>query len=204
LIKYIVSSFLLVGFLVAEASTENKDKFGSDAEWYLGASFGTVDANLKGTRSFESSGSAYGVYGGYNFLPWLGVELEYQKSEDMNEYLVITEFPPLGSSVDSVQYTTYSLMPKFNWNLTKNFSLISKLGVVRLNYSEHLALRSLIGLPRSKNQSWNDTTFGYGLGAELSVTQHLLIRLFANGLKGSFNNIDAKIETLSLGIQYQF
>jgi opacity protein-like surface antigen len=210
LFKYIVSTACLVASL-AQANTQVEDRLESSPGWYVGASIGKIDASLEGTRNFDSSGLIYGVYGGYDFLPWLGVEIEYQKSEDLDEDLVLSEFPPLGSSVDSIQYTTYSLMPKFNWNLTKNFNLSGKLGIAVLNYSEHLALRSLIGLPSSKNQSWNDTSFGYALGAELSITQHLLLRLSTSGMKGSFNNIDdqgndidVKVETLTLGMQYQF
>jgi opacity protein-like surface antigen len=202
---------IFLGLVVSTLSLSAvaNEKLADHTGWYVGGSIGHVDSEAKKARNFDSSGNAFGVYGGYNFSKWLGIEMDLQVSEDIKEDADLED----GSRVSSVYYGAFSVMPKLTWQINNSFALFGKAGMAVLSYTEETRRRSSSYRYRYDDQ-WAELVPGYALGAEVSTPMGVKIRLAYTSISGDLEyeddywddveEVDAKFETVTLGVHYQF
>jgi opacity protein-like surface antigen len=204
-------SRVVFGLIVSALSLSAvaNDAMADHKGWYVGGSLGHVDSEAKDARNFDSSGNVYGIYGGYNFVKWFGVEMEAQVTEDIREDADLDA----ESRVNNVYYGSFSVMPKITWQINNSFALFGKAGLSALTYTEETRRRSSSYRYRYDDQ-WGELVPGYGLGAEFSTPVGVIIRLAYSNISGDLEyeddywddepEIDAKFETVTLGVHYQF
>jgi opacity protein-like surface antigen len=204
-------SRVVFGLIVSALSLSAvaNDKAADHTGWYVGGSFGHVDSEAKDARNFDSSGNAYGIYGGYNFSKWFGVEMEAQVTDDIREDADLED----GSRVNNVYYGSFSVMPKFTWQINNSFALFGKFGYSALTYTEETRRRNS-SYRYSYDDQWGELVPGYGVGAEFTTPVGVIIRLAYANISGDLEyeddywddepEIEAKFETLTLGVHYQF
>lgn len=206
----VLAGILATSFSLASVADEVAvNKLTDHTGWYIGGSIGHVDSEAEKARNFDSSGNAFGVYGGYNFSKWLGLEMDFQASEDIKEDVNLGD----GSRVKSVYYAGFSVMPKATWQINDNFALFGKAGMAVLSYTEE-SRRSNSSYRYRHEDTWTDLVPGYAVGAEVSTNIGVKIRLAYTAISGDLEydddywddveDIDAKFETLTLGVHYQF
>ncbi len=199
---------IFLGLVVSTLSLSAvaNEKLADHTGWYVGGSIGHVDSEAREARNFDSSGNAFGVYGGYNFSKWLGIEMEFQLTEDIKEDADLED----GSRVNNVHYGSFSVMPKLTWQINNGFALFGKAGMSVLSYTEQSRRR----YTSYYDDQWAELVPGYALGAEVSTPLGIKIRLAYTSISGDLEyeddywddieDIDAKFETVTLGVHYQF
>jgi opacity protein-like surface antigen len=199
---------IFLGLVVSTLSLSAvaNEKLADHTGWYVGGSIGHADSEAREARNFDSSGNAFGVYGGYNFSKWLGIEMEFQLTEDIKEDADLED----GSRVNNVHYGSFSVMPKLTWQINNSFALFGKAGMSVLSYTEQSRRR----YTSYYDDQWAELVPGYALGAEVSTPLGIKIRLAYTSISGDLEyeddywddieEIDAKFETVTLGVHYQF
>jgi opacity protein-like surface antigen len=200
---------IFLGLVVSALSLSAvaNEKLADHTGWYVGGSIGHVNSEARKARNFDSSGNAFGVYGGYNFSKWLGLEMDLQVSEDIKEDADLED----GSRVNNVYYGSFSVMPKLTWQINNSFALFGKAGMAVLSYTEETRRRSS---SYRYDDQWAELVPGYALGAEISTPVGVKVRLSYTSISGDLEyeddywdddeEIDAKFETVTLGVHYQF
>lgn len=177
------------GFTYAEtvAPTEIVDE---QTGFYVGG--GLSSTSLKIESESSQSGMGFGVYGGYNFTPWLGLELSLYASGD------------LGENNTDVAAATFSLTPKFTIPLNDVVSLYGKVGI------------SSMAIVIEDDSYWYDEELSgvgltYGIGISAAITKGLIIRASfdktsAEVESDSYYNyeVDADLSQFTVGLHYQF
>lgn len=157
--------------------------------FYIGAAVNNVE--LKAVDESEKE-TGLGIYGGYNFNQWFGLEANLFVSGNLGD-----------DEVDLVA-GALTLTPKFTLQFNETFSGYVKFG---------LASMAVVA-----DSYYADTTFSgigvtYGLGVNLSVTDSLNIRLSYDVSSGDLESdddyyfpedLDSDIKQLALGLHYQF
>lgn len=176
----IVAASLLTVFASSNVVAAN-----DHSGFYVGGSVGQLKLKAEGNND---SGIGYGVYGGYNFNDWFGLETNMFLSGD------------LGGNGQDKGAGYLALTPKFTYQIDDTFSVYGKIGIASMAVD---------------NQRYEDLSgFGvvYGVGINASVTENLNIRLGYDIVKGDldaylpFNrkDIHTDISSLALGVHYQF
>lgn len=194
----------------AQANVEDSNNNG----WYVGGAIGlsTVDMRANGIEHDDDSES-FIAYGGYNFTEWFGLE---------GGFLITGDIANNQDSIDSAYYSAASLTPKFTFQLTPRAALFAKVGLAAFTYTE----RDKDGTKKNsydnlykRTRNWDDVVATFGLGADYAATSNIHIRLaydyFSGDLEKSdydhhsqdgdnYEEIDAKLNQISLGVNYQF
>ncbi|UJF22196.1 porin family protein [Shewanella sp. OMA3-2] len=155
--------------------------------FYVGGAVNKVE--FKVDDSEKETG--LGIYGGYNFNHWFGLEANLFTSGNLGE----DEFDVVAGA--------FTVTPKFTLQFNDTFSGYAKIGLASMALA--------IDTPDA------DTTFSgvgitYGVGLNASVTESLNIRLSYDVTSGDLesddygwiNDLDSEIKQLALGLHYQF
>jgi opacity protein-like surface antigen len=155
--------------------------------FYVGGAVNNVEFKVDDAEKT----TGLGIYGGYNFSHWFGLEANLFASGN------------LGDDEADVIAATFTVTPKFTWQFNDTFSGYAKIGLA----SMALAI----------DTPYSDTTFSgvgitYGVGLTASVTENLNIRLSYDVTRGDLesddynwvNDLDSEIKQLALGLHYQF
>ncbi len=141
---------------------------------YAGSGFAVQSASLNG-----STDTGYQIGGGYQFLPWLGVELTYVDlgRQDAN-YAVVQG----GSAVASTRSANYkidgfNLSAVGSFPVSNAFSILGKVGAFqsRLRYSES-GVNATGGSASFSAPSDRQTKVSFGIGAEYRATDKISVR----------------------------
>lgn len=190
--------------------------------WYAGGSLGTTRPSPNAgdygdqqggatTNTGTGSGTSWKLYGGYQFTPNWGVELQYA---DLAKYQNSYSLPATNSwGVGTNKLSAWSLAGTGTWPINDAFSLHAKAGVafVRNDYSFSGSGPSYLAGDSGSDHSTNLTL---GLGAKYKINRNFAIRFdYENfGRVGQVtNNLtipgrtgEANPSLLSAGVQVNF
>jgi OmpA-OmpF porin, OOP family len=192
------SAFLIVATLALGAVST--PALPQDAGWFIGAS-GGQSKGMDGCAGFggsgvacDDTGTAWRVFGGYQFNPYLGFEIGYA---DFGKFIkrsvpgTVVDFQ--GEAIDTVLLITMPFTPQF--------SLFGKWGIFHFEMD-----RNITGVGAGKTSvDGNDTT--WGLGAKYNLSRNVALRLewqryYDVGDASIFGKTD--VEVWSLGIVVKF
>ncbi len=141
--------------------------------------------------SYDSfSGTGLGLYGGYNFNNWFGLESNLFGSGDLGE----DEF--------DLAAVAFNVTPKFTWQVNESFGLYAKIGLAStaVNVSAY-----------GEDEDFTGYGWTYGVGMNIAVAEHLNLRLSYDVTTGDleaddyyYDDIDSEIRQLAIGLHYQF
>ncbi|QDZ89378.1 porin family protein [Shewanella decolorationis] len=179
----LVAVSLLSALVVGQASAADTTGF------YVGGALNrvTVDA-----FDDSESGTGLGVYGGYNFNEWFGLEANLFATGD------------LGDKDVDISAGAFSFTPKFTMQINDMFSAYAKVGVASMAVKVEA-----LGF----DEDFTGFGWTYGVGVNAAVTEHLNVRLSYDVTTGDLDadhnylnvkNIDTDIKQLAIGVHYQF
>ncbi|HJU40380.1 MAG TPA: outer membrane beta-barrel protein [Tahibacter sp.] len=179
---------------------------------------GNVDYAVTSVEMTDDSDTAYKIFGGYRFLPWLGVELAWNDLGEARSHYVLHSLVPL-TNADAILDGRYqvkgaSLSVFGELAFTETFSGIARVGVfdAKIDYEE-------TGV-QANGDPWyfkapddNSTKTTIGLGVNWRITPNVDLRLdydryhdigrrFALDEKG--NGRFDYIDVASLNLAYRF
>lgn len=221
--------------LVAAVALMATSAQAADTGIYVGAGLGQVDyadnlsqqiqAAYPGGTNYthqssaltDDADSAYKLFAGYRFLPWLGVELAWQDLGEATSNYVLRSQVPLTNATATVdgkyQLDGASLSVFGEWAFTPNFSGLIRVGAFRagLEYSENgIDGRGTPYTFRHKNNS-TQTTVGLGLNWRMTPAWDLRLdvdRYFDIGERFSLNETGNgrfdHVDMVSLNLAYRF
>ncbi len=171
-----------------------------DTGWYIGGAIGHQSSELKDSATSKSTDASFGVFGGYNFQPWFGLEGSF--------YLGETDVDG-SSSLRSAGFGVLSITPKFTLAINDAAALYVKAGLASIGYSEEY--RSGSRYSRSNTESWSGAGTSLGIGAEYRIHNGVKIRLSYDQFRATledvddyYADIDAELFQTSFGVYYQF
>ncbi|QYJ79063.1 porin family protein [Shewanella acanthi] len=141
--------------------------------------------------SYDSiSGTGLGLYGGYNFNSWFGLESNLFGSGD------------LGEQGFDISVAVFNVTPKFTWQVNETFGLYAKIGLAS-------AAVNVSGYGIDEDFTGYGWTFGVGMN--MAMTENLNLRLSYDVTEGEleadhydFDDFDGEIQQLAIGLHYQF
>ncbi|MCL1141597.1 outer membrane beta-barrel protein [Shewanella gaetbuli] len=157
--------------------------------FYVGGLINNMELDLK---EINEDAVGVGIYGGYRFNAWLGVEANLSD----------------GINFIDVSLSTTSIAPTFIWQFNPTFSGLLKVGPTYI--------RSAAGLSGYKYKISNHAEFTgvgvvYGVGLNASITDHLVIRAMYERSEGKLESdiqptpdFTHVVQQLSIGLHYQF
>lgn len=167
--------------------------------FYVGGDIGSTHLNLdnvNNVNNVDENGSALsvGLYGGYHFNEWLGLEVHLYGSGDHSDI----------ASVD-LYATVLSLTPTFTLHFDKTFSGYLKAGVSYIDVDFQYDADVL------DKMNTDLTGLGYvvGAGIDAAISKQLALRLAYEFTSGEleFNNTGnykTNLSQLSVGMHYLF
>ncbi len=180
---------LLTSIFVIPQSLANEEQ--DTSGFYLGGHIGSISTEFGG--SDLKNGTVFGVYGGYDFNHWLGVESNFLLSNNIGK-----------NNVD-VYAGVLSIAPKISYQINDSISIYSKVGIASLA----LELSDSTG-----SNTYSDLTWTYGFGVNVDITNNIAARLSYDVISGEVenenyfatgrNDIDVDMKLLMLGVQYHF
>lgn len=159
--------------LLASAAFAISPAMADDAGFYVGAGIGDFSVEVDG---FDGSDTGYKVFGGYQFMRFFAVELEYIDGGTVED-------GGLEIDVSGFNLSAMGILP-----VGERFSLFAKLGMIAWD-----ADAPGIGSDSGEDLSW-------GIGGGYAFTDQFGMRLEYQG----FEIEDADGDMISLGASWQF
>jgi opacity protein-like surface antigen len=167
--------------------------------WYLGGYLGTQASELEDVGTRKNTDTSFGVFGGYNFTPWFGLETSFLLNEtDVEDK----------STTRSAGFINASIAPKFTLAINDTVAVYVKAGLSSVGYSEEYRSRRRYS---DDTESWAGTGSIAGVGAEYQITNGVRLRLSYDQVRATLEDVDDyyadKDVTLfqtGLGVYYQF
>lgn len=197
----------LIGLIAAGAGT-GLPAFAQDSGWYAGASAGwskytdNCPNAIPVGASCDDSGGAYSVFGGYQFIKYLGVELGYV---DLGKAGAAT---PAAGTTETIKARGLELLGVGALPIGSRFELYAKAGVyvVDVDYA-------CSGCTSISSLSETATDFTYGLGAIVSFSKNIGLRLqyqrykdvgFDTAIGSTAIKAKGDIDAFTLGLIFRF
>lgn len=134
--------------------------YGTTSQAYVGVKAGQF--NIDKIEGHKGDLTAYGVYGGYNFDPNTGVEVEYQ-SADSDKYKV-------GNTEYELKAKTYGAYGTYRYNLTNTpVYLKGKLGVAKTEVKDTAVSNGKISTETDKTNLAGGVGIGFKPANNFSV-----------------------------------
>src|SRR5690554_944195 len=199
-----VCGFLALG-LTSLSAAANAD----DTGCYVGGKVGLVWGEAVADRVDiyrDDDTENLGVYGGYNFTPWFGVEGSWLITGNMNSSWDYYE---------SARYSALSLTPKLSLRLAPVFSLYAKAGIAWLRYGEDF-IDDDYRYDR-EDRSWSDSVATVGVGGQFDINQNIKFVVGYDYFDGTLDSdddsrywrrqegsIDVELDNAYIGVHYKF
>lgn len=168
------------------------------AQTYVGLGLGQSSVNIDctGADSCDKRDTAFKVYGGYRFAPWIGVEAAYYNAGKARLSGSDPEVGTLGADLKSTGYGLFAvgMLP------LDRFSLFAKVGAAETKVRID-AVSSLLGTA-SANQRHTDVA--WGLGGDWRITKSLALRAEYERLRVELFDEKDKLSIFSVGLDYSF
>lgn len=164
---------------VASALLASAPAFAADdAGFYVGAGIGdgSVTVDIDEASDFDGSDTAFKVFGGYKFMKYVGVELEYVDGGDAEDqwresFEGVTEELKVTIGFSGFNASAVGFLP-----IGEKFSVFGKLGFMMWD-ADLRARYSFDGFSDSESDSESGTDFSWGVGAGFDFTDNLGVRV---------------------------
>lgn len=188
---------------MADESADTRNNRG----WYVGGalSYANGEVEVRDQKLSDEEGVGFGVYGGYNFNDWFGLEGSSFQSEDMGDNR---------AGLDSAEFFTLSFMPKVMVNFNDNFGIFFKAGPTFVMYTEEYYNYN-DRYYWDDEYDWSEVMLGAGVGTEIKLQDNIKLRLSYDYVSGTLDEnwydrdspnsrIDVTLGRFALGVHYQF
>ncbi len=168
------------------------------AEGYVGGAVGRSDwkVDCSGTTTCDKRDTGFKVYGGYMFLPYVGVEAAYV---DFGKAHATFVDPVLGNVSGELKGSGFAAYAVGAFPI-QDFVLYGKLGFATLK-SKLNATSSTQG---TANESTNNSDFAYGLGAGYNIGKNFGVRAEWERYRVKFLDEKNDVDLISIGAHYRF
>ena len=145
---------------------------------YVGVKVGQFDLDVDGA----DKPTAYGVYGGYNFDPNFGIEVEYVGSDDADYY---------NGDIDAKSYGAYGTY-RYQFPNTGLYAK-GKLGVAKTEIEGNYLVKDA----ERKSISQSDTSLAGGIGLGYSVNPNFSV-------EAEYDKLGSDADLMTVGAQLKF
>jgi len=170
----------------------------ASAQGYVGASVGQsrADIDCSGTSTCDKNDSAFKIYGGYMFMPYVGIEATYYNQGKAH---LAGSDPSLGNFTLDFKGDGFGVYARGVYPVG-NLQLFGKLGIVSANIKGD-ATSSLLGVASDSERS---TNVAYGLGLEYGFTKNIAGRAEWERMRVKFQGEKVDVDLLTVGVTYRF
>jgi OmpA-OmpF porin, OOP family len=194
---------LLVAAAVLAAFAFSGAAFG---QGYVGGSVGQSDYKVDCDPGFscDTTDTGYKVFGGYMFMPYLGIEgawVDLGKATESGTVGVLNgKVPTLLAATASLKASGFALYGVGAYPIG-DAAVFGKLGLASIKAKAEACLSGF----GCASESETNTDFAWGVGASYHFTKNFGTRLEFERFRGKFTDGEKfDIDLLSLGIQYRF
>ena len=203
--KFVIAAFVALGLVAAPA-------FAADTGPYIGAGIGQFNTQLDDTGlgvDFDDGDVGFKVFGGYNFLEWLGAEVAYIDGGSAEEKY--SDPGVAGSLTVGADVTAFTVAAVGTLPIGEMFELYGKLGMAfwdgELSYSasgEVCEFLTVEGFPCSDSGDESGEDFYWGIGAGVNLGENFNVRLEYEAFQISADDLDADADFISGSVVYRF
>lgn len=173
---------LTTALLSISFSAYSQDSSVEDTGWFVGGSLGQFKAEFE--TGYNEKDNGLGIYGGYNFNKWFGLEGSFGS----------VEYGDADFSIGNL-----SVAPKLTLVINDVVSLYAKVG-----------LSTVALIDDEYDEDWSGVGATYGVGAQFGITKGLKLRIGYDLIDVTLENDDYDLEAdtdltqTTLGVHYQF
>lgn len=174
---------LFTALFSASISSYAQDASVEDTGWFVGGSIGQAKSEIN--DGLKTTDTSVGVYGGFNFTKWFGLEAAFLAT-DKDKYDI-----SLGS---------FSVTPKFTVVVNDSVSLFAKVGLSSVSLTDD-----------ELDLDFSGTGETFGIGAQFRLAQGVKLRISYDHISAEleddddyYYDIDTDITQTAVGVHYQF
>ena len=189
--------------VVADEMADTRDNRG----WYVGGALSYAEGKTEAgnVTLLDEEGIGFGVYGGYNFNDWFGLEGSSFQSDNMANGR---------AGLDNAEFFTLSFMPKLTVNFNDSVGVFFKVGPTFVMYTEEY--NDYDGYYYWDDEfDWSEVILGAGVGTEVKIQDGVKLRLSYDYVSGNLDEnwydwdapnerVDVTLGRFALGVHYQF
>lgn len=198
--KFAIAAFAALGLVVTPA-------FAAGTGPYVGAGIGQFNVQAD-DLDFDDGDVGFKVFGGYNFLEWLGAEVAYIDGGSAEETF---SDPDLGSAEIGVDITAFTLAGVGTLPIGDMFELYGKLGMAFWDGDLSISASGAIcdelaaqDLPCSGSGSDSGEDFYWGIGAGVNFGENFNIRIEYEAFQIGADDLDGDADFISGSVVYRF
>ena len=198
--KFAIAALVALGLVAAPA-------FAADTGPYFGAGVGQFNVQLD-DLDFDEGDVGFKIFGGYNFLKWLGAEVAYIDGGTAEDKY---SDPDLGSAKVGIDVSAFTLAGVGTLPIGDMFELYGKLGMAFWDGDLRISASGLIcdelaaeGLPCSETDSESGEDFYWGIGAGVNFGENFNIRVEYEAFQIGADDVDADADFISGSVVYRF
>jgi OmpA-OmpF porin, OOP family len=207
--KFAIAAFVALGLVAAPA-------FAADTGFYVGAGVGEFnvqldDVSIEGESfdlDFDDGDVGFKIFGGYNFLEWLGAEVAYIDGGTAEEKY---SEPDLGSLSLEADVSAFTVAAAGTLPIGEMFELYGKLGIAFWDGDLDLSVSGAIcdeliaeGFSCSERGSESGEDFYWGIGAGMNFGESFNIRVEYEAFEIGADDVDADADFISGSVVYRF
>lgn len=179
-----------------------------DSGFYIGAGFGEMAVEVNDIydlgEKFDDSGTAWKVLGGYKFMKYLGVELEYIDAGDAEDSYRYEEGKYFAEADVTIGVSGFNASAVGILPLGEKFNVFGKLGFIMWDADSELDgdtnLPEFEGFDLDERGTDDGTDLSWGIGAGFDFTENFGVRLEYQ----SFEVSDTDLALLSGSVLWMF
>jgi OOP family OmpA-OmpF porin len=204
----------LIALAIAAATTPAWSQQ-APSKFYAGASLG--QSKFKGACDFDSgialsnckdSDTAWKIFGGYQFTPYLGLEVGYNDFGRISSDASVVFGGSTFAGNAKIEATAFELTGIGSLPLGHQFSLYGKLGVYYAETKSSADIRQTTApfASGSASASDNNTNLTFGFGARYDIMRNIAVRAEWQRFSkvGSDSTGKGDIDVLAIGGLYRF
>jgi len=198
--KFAIAALVALGLVAAPA-------FAADTGPYIGAGVGQFNVQLD-DLDFDEGDVGFKIFGGYNFLKWLGAEVAYIDGGTAEDKY---SDPDLGSAKVGIDVSAFTLAGVGTLPIGDMFELYGKLGMAFWDGDLRVSASGLIcdelaaeGLPCSETGSESGEDFYWGIGAGVNLGENFNVRVEYEAFQIGADDVDADADFISGSVVYRF
>lgn len=170
----------------------------SMAEGYVGGAVGQSNwkVDCTGTATCDKTDTAFKVYGGYMFMPYVGAEAAYVNLG--KSHASFTD-PVLGNASGELKGDGFAAFVVGAMPI-ENFVLFGKLGFATIKTKVNVTSSTL----GSASESDTNSDFAWGLGAGYNITKNFGVRAEWERYRAKFESEKTDVDMISVGAHFRF
>lgn len=166
------------------------------AQGYVGLSLGQsrTDISCVGSITCDKNGTAYKIFGGYMFSPYLGLEASWYERGNSKQTLVD---PGLGAASLKWSGQSYGLFGIAAAPFDRG-AIFAKIGGLRSDLKREISGTSTTSSSNSR------TDFAWGLGASYKYSSDASARIEIERIRAEFGGTKLDVDLVTLGFLFRF